>query len=98
MNKYRKRTEEELDNGVFGAVVPFGDGIVFQCLCNERTVYIASPPHKITFDDDGVLTIEGSCGYTEKKNLGREENWCHFLLKNGEIEMCSDSKCPGSKL
>ena len=96
--KYRNGTEEELNEGVRGIVVPWQDGIVFQCLCNERTVYVASPPHKITFDDNGVLTIKDSCGYREKKNLRREANWCHFFLENGEIEMCSDSKCPGSKL
>ena len=96
MMKYRRGTEEELDRGERVAV-PWGNGIVFPCLCGERTVHVASPPHKITFDDDEVLTLDGSCGYKERKNLGREKNWCHFFLKNGEIEMCSDSKCPGSE-
>ena len=94
--QYRRGTEEELGR-VAGVVVDWSDGVVFRCPCNHRQVYVESPPHAITFDAKGVLTLDGSCGYRGKPNMKppRPQNWCHFWLKDGEVEMCSDAKCPG---
>ena len=71
------------------------ESVHFRCPCNLRRVYIASPPHTITFDDAGLLTLDGSCGFTAKNDF--PDNWCHFVVKNGEPEMCSDAACPGGK-
>ena len=98
MNKYIKVAKEALNASAQGEVVAHRDGVIFRCPCNERNVYVASPPHEIAFDDDGLLTLTGSCGYAERVDLGRPANWCHFFIKNGEMEMCPDSQCPGSEL
>lgn len=73
------------------------NGVVFLCPCEDRQVYIASPPHTITFDDEGVLTLDPSCGY-KARSAGRSRNWCHFWVQNGQFKMCEDSKCPGVTL
>ena len=91
--KYRRGTAEELKNVGSRAVVPWADGVVFRCPCDERQVYIQT--HTITFDAEGVLTLHPSCGYREKDSPPRPQNWCHFWLKDGEVEMCGDAKCPG---
>ena len=97
MKKYFKATEEDLDNGRPGAVVAWSDGVLFQCPCDERQVYIASPPHTISFDEIGLLTITRSIGYRANPDLTppRPANWCHFFITQGLVEMCSDAQCPG---
>ena len=75
----------------------YGQSVIFSCPCGEREVYVTERKgHEILFDDDDRLTINGSCGYAPKPDLGRPANWCHFFMRAGEIEMCSDSKCPGA--
>ena len=72
-------------------------GVVFSCPCGEREVYVTTQNgHRFEWDDDERLTIHGSCGYRAKPDLGRPDNWCHFFIRGGEVEMCSDSKCPGA--
>ena len=90
-----------------GAAVPFCDGVVFKCPCGKRQVYVASPPHTITFDDAGLLNLDGSVGSKEQMRLSGEAphdndewrsrgpNWCHFWIENGESRMADDAKCPG---
>ena len=68
---------------------------MFRCPCDERQVYVASPPHTIKFDADGVVDIKASCGYRKKDNPPRPANWCHFFINDGVPEMCGDAKCPG---
>jgi len=72
--------------------------ILFRCPCGDRAVYVVEPPHGIQFDDQGRLTIEGSCGYKARPSKGRPANWCHFFIRGGEYEMCSDTQCPGKDL
>lgn len=75
--------------------------VQFRCPCDERLVYVTSPPHTIKFAAAGVLTIDASCGYREDPKRGRPKNWCHFWIKGGMVTdgdrpgLCSDSKCPG---
>ena len=71
------------------------EAVQFRCPCGERLVYVTAPPHKIEFDDAGILkSLGGSCGYRAKGK--RPANWCHFTIKDGEIEtMHDDSQCPG---
>ena len=95
---YKECIQEQFDKGERGAVVLWQDGIVFRCPCNERQVYVSSSIHGINYDINGLLTLNGSCGYHEAKNLGRKQNWCHFFIKAGRYEMCSDSECPGANL
>ena len=95
MARYRKALEDDLENGILGAVVTLSDGILFRCPCNERQVYVTSPPHVISFSPDGLLTLAGSVGYRENEALERPANWCHFNVKDGAVEMHADSKCPG---
>ena len=103
--KYHKSVESELKKGS-RAVVPWNEGIVFRCPCDERQIYVASPPHKIEFDDEGLLTLDGSVGSRKQLRLPSEDmdsedwkhrakNWCHFWIKGGVLEMCSGTKCPG---
>ena len=73
--------------------MPWAEGVAFQCPCGERQCYVAAPPHTITFDGSNVLTLDPSCGFKARGHL--PQNWCHFFLKNGQVEMCSDAKCPG---
>ena len=68
-------------------------GVSFICPCGEREVAVCEPPHTIEFDGNGILTIEGSCGY--RARTGRPSNWCHFDLTDGKITMYGDSRCPG---
>ena len=95
--KYRRGTEEELNRGEHVAV-PWEDGVVLKCPCGKRDVYVAEPPHEIKFDENGTLTLVGSCGYKENKAHERPQNWCHFSIKDGNVETHMDSQCPGSKL
>ena len=74
---------------------PWASAVEFRCPCGERVVYVTEPPHKIEFDDDERLTLDGSCGSREQPHLGQPANWCHFFIKGGEVEMCGDAKCPG---
>ena len=98
MKTYFKAPEGDLAKGLSGAVVPLPDGVIFRCPCDERTVYIASSIHTISFDDTGFLTLSPSCGYKAKPDMKppRPQNWCHFFIKRGMVvEMCGDSQCPG---
>ena len=90
---YRRGEEGDLRAGS-RAVVPWQAGVVFRCPCDGRHVYVKSPPHAITFDGDGVLTLEPSCG-SKAGRSGRPQNWCHFHVRAGRPKMCSDAKCPG---
>ena len=98
---YRKGTEAELGalGKVSAAVVPFQQGVIFRCPCGERDIYVAQPPHTITFDEQDRLTLVGSVGSHEHPNHDppRPQNWCHFHLKDGAAKMCADAKCPGNK-
>ena len=96
MKQYRKGTENELGKGS-AAVVPWDNGVVFRCPCDERQVFISQSIHKITFDEDGRLTLNGSCGYKARPGIGRPANWCHFWIKGGTPEMCEGAQCPGGE-
>lgn len=95
--KYRKVPTDTPGPGS-REVMEWSDGVVFMCPCGERQAYVASPPHTITFDSDGVLTLDPSCGYRAKPDLNRPQNWCHFYIKDGHPEMCDDAQCPGAGL
>ena len=81
-----------------GAVYIFvgDDGATFRCPCGKRQVLIKQPPHHVSFDKEGVITIDGSMGY--HKTMERPENWCHFSIENGLAEMHEDALCPGASL
>ena len=91
--KYRRAPGNFLHAGTRDVIVA-GAGVYFHCPCGERRIYAASPPHTITFDDEGVLTLDPSCGYV--KTTEHPANWCHFWLKAGVAEMVADAQCPGS--
>ena len=96
MPRYRKGEDDEgrIPEGI---AVPWSDGVVFKCPCGERDVYVASPPHEITWGEGGTLTLKGSVGSREDKGRSRAPNWCHFFIKGGDVEMCDDAQCPGGK-
>lgn len=79
-----------------GHVVAWQDGVVFQCPCGRRTVYVASPPHEISFADDGAVTIKGSVASSPAttERLG----YCHIDIKDGNWTMYGDSKCDGAEV
>ena len=72
------------------------EAIEFRCPCGERIIYITSPPHGISFDNEERLTLKGSVGARERGTLPR--NWCHLDMTNGIATMYDDSICPGMKL
>jgi len=114
---YRKSrdtaTEYHRPSDADGTVIhwPFGSdapqAIVFVCPCGGREVYVTSPPHLISFDAEGALTLDGSVGSRRvgpspdfRRVHGRNlsdlpANWCHFLVENGVATMCDDAACPG---
>ena len=96
--KYIKSDKEENLGKIPGTVIAWADGIIFRCPCDQRQVYVASPPHTISFDSHGYLTLDGSVGSHEDQSRGQKPNWCHFWIKNGNTEMCSDTACPGGSL
>ena len=98
--KYHKVDEVEVSYaGPAGSeVMPWSDGVVFLCPCGERQCYVSSPPHTITFDAEGVLTLDGSVGSRADESRDRAENWCHFHIKQGVPTMCSVVQCPGANL
>ena len=69
-------------------------GITFRCPCGEFMVNLQSPPHKIEFDSEGVLSVDNSIG--SKKTNNKPENWCHFYIEDGVPKMASDAQCPGA--
>ena len=79
---------------VIREVIVAGTGVHFYCPCGERQVYAASPPHTISFDTDGLLTLDPSCSTV--KTTEHPGNWCHFHIRDGEPKMVNDAKCPGS--
>lgn len=89
----------DLDDDPGGVVTwqfrPEEVGVAFRCPCGGRLVAITPQNHAIEFDDEGLLTLEPSCGAHPEPELGRPENWCHFWIKGGQVEMAGDSKCPG---
>ena len=91
--KYRRAPGTVLRAGTREVLVD-GDGVHFHCPCGERMVYAASPPHTVTFDAAGVLTLDPSCSTAE--NSQYPEGWCHFWLRDGEIKMVASAQCPGS--
>ena len=95
MVKYHK-AEVDVHGPGSREVMDWQNGIVFFCPCDERRVYITSPPHTVTFDAAGVLTLDPSIGYRE--NERHPQNWCHFFLKDGVATMCADTQCPGAGL
>ena len=101
MKYVKKKVKAEQINEEFertpGTVVPWQKGVIFKCPCGERQVYIASPPHTIEFDEEGILTVTASIGSKPDPSRDRKPNWCHFHIKGGVPEMCGDAKCPGSK-
>ena len=94
-DKYHKVEVDRYGPGSL-EVMDWQNGIVFFCPCDGRRVYITSPPHTVLFDAEGVLTLEPSIGSHE--NESHPQNWCHFWLKDGKVEMCADTKCPGANL
>ena len=94
IDAYRRAVAQPDGSLPAGDVVEWGEGFVFQCPCDERTVYVACPPHAVEFADDGkLLTLGGSCGYRARAR--RPANWCHFSLVDGAVQMHSDARCPG---
>lgn len=82
------------------------EAINFLCPCGQRSIYVTSPPHIITFDENGILeSLGGSCGYRPVQEVrnkqgevviqAKPENWCHFTIDNGIATMHNDSQCPG---
>ena len=72
-----------------------GAACQFRCPCGERSVYVTSPPHGISFDTEGLLTLKGSVGYAARDS--HPENWCHFKMEAGVATMYGDAQCPGAK-
>ena len=97
---YRKIEGSELEahsRGVLYWSKASGEAAQFRCPCGDRLVYVTSPPHTITFRDDGVLaSLGGSCGYGAKPEKERPANWCHFTITDGVAAMHGDSICPGA--
>ena len=93
MSDYVRERGNDLGKGS-RAVVTWNEGVVFRCPCDERQVYVSSPPHTITFDAAGRLTLDGSVG--SRARGGRPANWCHFHIKAGVPTMCGGVKCPGA--
>ena len=77
--KYRRGTEDELGQGS-RVVVPWDKGVVFRCPLDERQVYVAQPPHTITFDDQGLLTLDGSVGSHADESRGQPQTGATSLL------------------
>ena len=80
-----------------GRVVRTPDGhLFFRCPCDDRDVFVTQPPHTASYDEAGRLTLDGSCGSYQNGDL--PENWCHFSIKGGMVEIHSDSVCPGKDI
>ncbi|MCY3730057.1 MAG: hypothetical protein OXF98_01840 [Rhodospirillaceae bacterium] len=68
--------------------------VYFRCPCNGREICVSSPPHGISFSEDGLLSLKGSVGYRARGD--RPENWCHFDVSDGVMSMYGDALCPGN--
>ncbi|MCY3878615.1 MAG: DUF6527 family protein [Rhodobacteraceae bacterium] len=70
---------------------------IMSCKCGRRELYLRS--HEISYDDDGIVTVHPSIidrEWWDNQDGKTVRGICHFWLKNGEIEMCGDSTCPGA--
>ena len=96
---YRRRLSGTLPRPLKPGPVLFwrtdiGEAVVFSCPCGEREVYATTlEGHEFEWDADLRLTVQGSLGSRPKD--GRPLNWCHFFMRDGEVEMCSDAQCGG---
>ena len=106
MTVYRRHHSENMERPIatpgpvlFWDDTVHGQAVIFSCPCGEREVYVTTHEgHRFEWDAEDRLTIHGSCGYAAKPDLGRSENWCHFLMAGGVAEICNDSQCPGASL
>ena len=64
------------------------------CPCGENVFIVNSPPHNISFDEQGLMSLEKSYMFIKGDNANYI---CHFLMKKGIASMQSDSTCPGKK-
>ena len=89
--KYRRTPGTVLNAGTREVLVdaPACTARVASGWCTQR-----HRPTPITFDADGLLTLDPSC--STAKNSEHPKGWCHFWLRDGEIEMVSGAQCPGS--
>ena len=73
----------------------------FRCPCGERVIKVVDPPHGISYDAEGLLTVKGSIGSRAIPAHGphpaRPENWCHFWITRGHAGVYNDAQCPGAE-
>lgn len=94
---YEKSLDSKLHREAIGGVIDWSEGIAFWCPCGTRQIYIKCPPHKrASFDEEGLLTVKPSIGAHANPEMGWPVNWCHFFIRDGKVDMCADSGCPGN--
>lgn len=103
MRKYYKGIDRTFDKGSRHVFV-YQNEAHFMCPCGERLVKVIPSIHSIEFDEQGIMTIDPSCGSKEMyygippNRIKAPKGWCHFYIKNGLPEICEDSQCPGKDL
>ena len=103
MIEYRRHDSEDMERPLKpGPVLHWadrmrGDAVIFSCPCGAREIFATTENgHKISFDDEGRLTIRGSLGAHPRPQDGYPEaNWCHAYVTDGVFEVLDDSICPG---
>ena len=89
-----------------GPVIDGGGITMFWCPCMARRVVVwnqehpETKGHKVSYADDGAMTIKGSIGYVASGDHDREDyrrqNWCHAHVTAGRFKLCPDAICPGA--
>lgn len=95
---YRRKDDTDLAKDKREVYVWKSDqkGCTFWCPCGTRVCNLWIPPHKVSFDKDGIMHIKNSIGSRAKE--GRPKDWCHFFVKHGKYIIAKDARCPGKEL
>ncbi len=92
------RTEEKrtgpLTPGLVYVFGQSGKNAVFKCPCGKREICLTD--HTISFDADGLLTVEPSIGSSDwaTKNFGK----CHLQITAGKARKYADTECPAKTM
>ena len=99
-NKYRRIEGTVLPRHA-GPVVDSGGITSFRCPCFTRQICVFNQTHpetkghQVSWDANGLLTIQGSLGALPTASYPKE-HWCHGDMTGGVFSLHDDSICPGA--
>ena len=63
------------------------------CPCRKRTVFLVN--HKVSFDEEGLMSVENSIAIS--RNQVPHFGYCHFHIQDGTVQFYEDATCKGAQ-